>query len=47
MGGRHRHLIDGDKDEKDNVYMYPVNMTLDERVEFRAAYLASKASEWN
>ena len=27
--------------------MYPVDMTLDERVEFRVACHASKASEWN
>ena len=27
--------------------MYPSDMTLDERVEFRASCCASKASEWN
>ena len=27
--------------------MYPVDMTLDERAEFRVACRASKASEWN
>ena len=27
--------------------MYPSDMTLDERVEFRAACRASKNSEWN
>ena len=37
MGGCHRNLIDEDEDEeeeKDDVYMYPANMTPDERVEF-------------
>ena len=40
MGGRDRHLIDGDEDEEEeeeDVYMYPGDMTLDERPEFRAA----------
>ena len=40
MGRRHRHLIDDDEDEEkeeDDVYMYPTNMTLNERAEFRAA----------
>ena len=32
---------------EENVYMYPSDMTLDERAEFRAACRASKASEWN
>ena len=44
MGGRHKHLIDEDEED---VCMYPVDMTLDERAEFRVACHASKASEWN
>ena len=50
MGGRNRHLIDDDEDEEEeeeDVYMYPGDMTPDERSEFRAACCASKASEWN
>ena len=50
MGGRRRHLIDDDEDEEEeeeDVYMYPDDMTPDERTEFRAACRASKASEWN
>ena len=48
MGGRHRHLIDEDEEEEeDDVYMYPANMTLNERAEFRATSRASKTSEWN
>ena len=50
MGGRRRHLIDEDEDEEeeeDDVYMYPPEMTLDDRAEFRAACRASKVSEWN
>ena len=46
-GGRDRHLIDDDEDEEDDVYMYPGDMTLDERAKFRATCRASKASEWN
>ena len=45
MRGRHRHFIDENKEEENDVYMYPANMTLNERVEFRAACRASKASE--
>ena len=45
MRERHRHLIDENKKEEDDVYMYPANMTPNERDEFRAAYRASKASE--
>ena len=47
MGGRDRHLIDDDEDEEEedeDVYMYPGDITLDERVEFRAACRASKAT---
>ena len=49
MGGRDKHLIDDDEDgeEEDDVYIYLGDMTLDERVEFRAACHASKATEWN
>ena len=39
MGGRHGHLIDEEQEEEDDdddVYMYPADMTLDERAEFRA-----------
>ena len=51
MRGRHSHLIDDDdedeEEEEDGVYMYPADMTLDERAEFRAACRALKGSEWN
>ena len=58
MGGSHRHLFDDDDDddddddeeneeEDDDVYMYPLDMNPDERVDYRAACRASKASEWN
>ena len=58
MGGSHRDLFDdGDDDEEENeeeneeeedgVYMYPVDMNLDERADYRAACCASKASELN
>ena len=50
MGGRDRHLIDDDEDEEEeeeDVYMYPGDMTPDERDDFRAACCASKATEWN
>ena len=49
MGGRDRHLIDDDEDEEEekDVYMYPGNMTPDERADYRAACHASKATEWN
>ena len=55
MGGSHRHLFDdGDDDdeeneeeEEDDVYMYPADMNLDKRADYRAACRASKASEWN
>ena len=50
MGGCNRHLIDDDEDEEEEeevVYMYPGDMTHDERAEFRAACHASKAIEWN
>ena len=48
MGGCHRNLIDEDEDEeeeKDDAYMYPANMTPNERAEFQVAYRASKFSE--
>ena len=47
MGGRDRHLIDDDEEEEEedeDVYMYPSDITFDERVEFRAACRASKAT---
>ena len=47
IGGRDRHLIDDDEDEEEDVYMYPGDMTHDERADFRAACRASKAIEWN
>ena len=51
MGGRDRHLIDDDdkdeEEEEEDVYMYPGDMTPDERADFRAACRASKATEWN
>ena len=50
MGGRDRHLIDDDEDEEEeeeDVYMYPGDMTPDEKTEFRAACRASKATKWN
>ena len=50
MGGRYRHRIDDDEDkeeEEEDVYMYPGDMTPDERAYFRAACRASKATEWN
>ena len=48
MGGRDRHLIDEDEEEEEeDIYMYPGDMTPDERAEFRAACYASKAIEWN
>ena len=47
-GGRDRHLIDDDEEEEEeDVYMYPGDITLDERAEFQAACHASKATEWN
>ena len=33
--------------EEEDVYMYPINMTPDERAKYQAACRASKASEWN
>ena len=50
MGGCGRHLIDDDdeeEEEEEDVYMYPGEMTPDERAEFRAGCRASKATEWN
>ena len=52
MGGHHRHLIDEDEDDEEEeddvyIYIYSIEMTPDERAEFRAACRASKASEWN
>ena len=54
IGGSHRHLFDdGDDDEEENeeedddVYMYPPDMNLEERADYRVACRASKASEWN
>ena len=50
MRGRDRHLIDDDEDkeeEEEDVYMYPGDMTPDERAEFRVSCRASKATEWN
>ena len=48
MGGCDRHLIDEEEEEEDiYIYIYPSDMTLDERAEFRAACHASKATKWN
>ena len=50
MGGHNKHLIDDDEDEEkeeEDVYMYPGDMTLDEKAEFQAACRASKATQWN
>ena len=50
MGGRDKHLIDDEEDEEEegeDVYMYPGDMTPDERAEFRTPCHALKASEWN
>ena len=48
MGGRDRHLIDEDEDEEEedeDVYMYPSDMTPNERADFQAACRALKATE--
>ena len=54
MGGSHRHFFDdgdGDDDDEENekedddVYMYPADMNPNERVDYRVACRASKASE--
>ena len=54
MGRRHRHVTDEDDEEKlggddddgdDDVYMYPVDMHLDERHAYREAVQASKAAD--
>ena len=54
MGGSHRHLFeDGDDDDEENeeedddVYMYPPDMNLEEKADYRATCRASKVSEWN
>ena len=49
MRGKHHSLIDDDEEEEgdEDVYMYPTDMHLDERNEYREAVRASKASEWN
>ena len=50
MRGRDRYLIDDDEDEEEeeeDVYMYPGDITPDERDEFQATCHASKATEWN
>ena len=51
MGGSHRHLVDDDdeeeEEEEEDAYMYPVDMNLDERADYRTVCRASKASEWN
>ena len=47
MGGHHRHLIDEDEEkekEEEDVYLYKVDMSPDERAEFRAACHASKTN---
>ena len=49
MGEKLHSLIDDDEEEEgdEDVYMYPVDMHLDKRDEYREAVRASKASEWN
>ena len=53
IGGRHRQVIDEndekniDDDNDDDVYMYSVDMHLNERHAYRAIVRASKASGWN
>ena len=49
MGGKHHSLIDDDDEEEgdENVYMYPADMHLDERDEYREAVHTSKSREWN
>ena len=49
MGGSDRHLFDDEENEEedDDVYMYPVDMNLDEQVDYRATCRASKTSELN
>ena len=49
MGGKHHSLIDDDEEEEgdEDVHMYPADMHLDERDEYREVVRASKASEWN
>ena len=49
MGGRYHTIIDdNEEDEGDkDVYIYPADIHLDERDEYREAVRASKASEWN
>ena len=49
MGERHHTIIDDEEEEKgdEDVYMYPANIHLDERDEYREAVCASKANEWN
>ena len=54
MGGSHGHLFDdgddddeGNEEEDDDVYMYPADMSPDERADYRAACRPFKASEWN
>ena len=46
MGGIHQTIIDDDEQEGgEDVYMYPTDMHLDERDEYREVVHASKASE--
>ena len=50
MGGRHRHVIDEEDEENlddDDVYLYMVDMHLDEQQAYRVVVWASKAIEWN
>ena len=49
MRGKHHSLIDDDEEEEgdEDVYMYPIDMHLDEQNEYREAVRASKAREWN
>ena len=50
MRGKHHYLIDDNEEEEEgdgDVHMYPADMHLDERDEYREAVRASKASEWN
>ena len=50
MEGSHGHLVDdddGEEEEEEDVYMYPADMNLDERADYRVTCHASKPSEWN
>ena len=52
MGRKHRHVTDEDDEENlggddDDVYMYSIDMHLNERHAYRETIRASKAAKWN